>query len=67
MCVSEELLDLQSLKDQTRGKDLFTSVCSAVNDIKLPWKIIYGIITDGAPAMIGEHSGLGRIFCKKSQ
>ena len=38
MCVSEELLDLQSLKDQTRGKDLFTSVCSAVNDIKLPWK-----------------------------
>ena len=67
MCVSEELLDLQSLKDQTRGKYLFTSVCSAVNDIKLPWKIIhvYGIITDGAPAMIGEHSGLATIVCNK--
>lgn len=34
MNVSEELLDLQSLKNQTRGIDLFASVCSAVDDIK---------------------------------
>ena len=35
MNVSEELLDLQSLKDQTRGTDLFVSVCSAIDDMKL--------------------------------
>ena len=58
MNVSEELLDLQSLKNQTRGTDLFASVCSAVDDIKLQWNKITGIITDGAPAMVGMHSGL---------
>ncbi|KAL6485494.1 hypothetical protein MHYP_G00048860 [Metynnis hypsauchen] len=51
MNVSEELLDLQSLKDQTRGIDLFASVSSAVDDMKLQWNKITGIITDGAPAM----------------
>ncbi|GAA6068887.1 general transcription factor II-I repeat domain-containing protein 2-like [Tachysurus ichikawai] len=37
MIVSEELLDLQSLKDQTRGTDLFAPVCSAIDDMKLSW------------------------------
>ena len=36
MNVSEELLALQSLMDQTRGTDLFVSVCSAVDGMKLP-------------------------------
>lgn len=31
--MTEELLDLQSLKDQTRGTDLLASVCSAVDDM----------------------------------
>ena len=47
MCVSEELLDLQIFKDQTIGKDLFASVCSAVNNIYLSWKKISGIVTNG--------------------
>ena len=38
MRVGEELLDLQSLKDQTSWKNEFASICSAVNDIKLSWK-----------------------------
>ncbi|KAF7245500.1 Carnitine O-palmitoyltransferase 1, liver isoform [Varanus komodoensis] len=65
MNVSEELLDLQSLKDQTRGTDLFVSVCSAVDDMKLPWNKVAGIITDGAPAMAGEQSGLSTLVCNK--
>lgn len=56
MNVSEELLDLQSLKGQTRGTDLFVSLCSAVDDMKLQWKKVTGIITGGAPAM-AERSG----------
>uniref|UniRef100_A0A087XRL1 HAT C-terminal dimerisation domain-containing protein n=1 Tax=Poecilia formosa TaxID=48698 RepID=A0A087XRL1_POEFO len=58
MNISEELLELQSLKDQTRGTDLFVSVCSAVDNMKLPWNKVVGITTDGAPAMTGERSGL---------
>ena len=57
MNVREELLDLQSLKGQTRENDLFASVSPPVDDIKLQWNKITGIITDGAPAMVGEHSG----------
>ena len=62
MNVSEELLDLQSLKDQTKGTDLLVSVCSAVDDMKPPWNKITGIITDGAPAMVGERSGLSTCY-----
>lgn len=65
MNVTEELLDLQSLKAQTRGTDLFSSVCAAVDDMKLPWNKISGIITDGAPSMAGERSGLATLICNK--
>lgn len=51
MNIAEELLDIKSLKGQTRGTDSFTSVCSAVDDIKLLWSKVSGIITDGAPSM----------------
>lgn len=59
MNVTEELLDLQSLKDQTRETDLFASVCSAVDDMKLPWSKVSRIIMDG------EQSGLSTLICKK--
>ncbi|XP_073807411.1 general transcription factor II-I repeat domain-containing protein 2-like [Danio rerio] len=65
MNVSEELLDLKSLKGLTRGTDLFVSVCEAVDDMKLPWSKVSGIITDGAPAMAGERSGLSTLICNK--
>lgn len=58
MNVTEELLDLQSLENQTRGTDLFASVCSAVDDV------VSGIVTDGAPAMAGERSGLSTLVIK---
>lgn len=44
MKVSEELLDLQNLKNQTRGTDLFVSVCSTADDMKLPWNKVTGIL-----------------------
>ncbi|KAK7886513.1 hypothetical protein WMY93_026134 [Mugilogobius chulae] len=65
MNITEELLDLQSIKGQTRGADLFESVCSAVDNMKLPWNKVSGIITDGAPAMVGERSGLATLICNK--
>lgn len=65
MNVTEELLDLRSLKSQTRGTDLFSSVCAAVDDMELPWNKISGIITDGAPSMTGERSGLATLISNK--
>ena len=65
MNVTEEILDLQSLKNQTRGTDLLVSVCSAVDDMKLPWDKVSGIITDGAPSMAGNRSGLSTLICNK--
>lgn len=55
MNVTEELLDLQSLKTQMRGTDLFSS---AKDDMKLPFNSISGIITDGALSVTSEQSGL---------
>ena len=65
MNIKEELLDLKTLKDQTRGADLFYNVCSAVDNMKLPWSKVSGIISDGAPAMAGKQSGLSTRTCKK--
>ncbi|XP_072274649.1 general transcription factor II-I repeat domain-containing protein 2A-like [Pyxicephalus adspersus] len=33
--------------------------------MKLPWNKVTGIITDGAPAMAGERSGLSTLICNK--
>lgn len=49
MNITEELLDLHSLKGQTRGVDLFDSVCLTVDEMKLPWSKVSGIVTDGVP------------------
>lgn len=55
MNITEELLDLHSLNVQTRGGDLFDSM--TLDDMKLPWSKVSGIVNDGAPAMDGERSG----------
>ena len=38
MNFSEERFDLESLENQTKGTDLFSSDCTAVDDMKLLWK-----------------------------
>ncbi|XP_073670885.1 general transcription factor II-I repeat domain-containing protein 2 [Paramisgurnus dabryanus] len=65
MNITEELLDLKSIKGQTRGVDLLQCVSDAVDDMKLPWEKLSGIVTDGAPAMTGERSGLASLLCNK--
>ena len=65
MNIKEELLDLKSLKDQTRGADLFYNVCSAVDYMKLPLSKFSGIITDSEPDIAGEQSELFTRIYKK--
>ena len=65
MNIREEILNLKSLKSQTRRAGLFSYVCSAVDNMKPSWSKVSGIITDGAPAMAGEQSRLSTRICKK--
>ena len=58
MNVTEELLDLQSLKGQTRGTDLFVSASAAVDEMKLLQSKVSGMITDG-------QNGLSTLICNK--
>lgn len=50
---------------RTKQEDLFATVCSAIDDMKLPWNKVAGIITDGTPAMAGERNGLTTLVCNK--
>lgn len=63
--ITEELLDLRSLKGTTRGSDIFEAVSAAMNDINLPWDKLCGVTTDGAPAMTGERNGMASMVCRK--
>ncbi|XP_076132871.1 general transcription factor II-I repeat domain-containing protein 2A-like [Alosa pseudoharengus] len=63
--ITEELLDLRSLKGTTRGIDIFEAVSAAMNDINLPWDKLCGVTTDGAPAMTGERNGMASMVCRK--
>jgi len=65
MNVTEELLDLQSLKSQTRGIYLFSAESTAVNEMKLSWNKMTGLIADGGPSMTGERGGLATFRSNK--
>lgn len=57
MNITEELLDLVSLKDTTTGQDIKDAVLKCMEYRKLDLKKLIGITTDGAPSMIGKNEG----------
>ena len=56
--VVEAVLKLCSLKERTRGTDIFEAVCAAIQEMKCQWSALTGITTDGAPSMVSEKIGL---------
>ncbi|KAL4153128.1 hypothetical protein QTP88_000961 [Uroleucon formosanum] len=60
--VTEELASLKSMHNRTTGADMFEKVDLCLQDLKLDWKNLSCITTDGAPNMRGENIGfVGRV------
>lgn len=53
----EELLALLPLKTTTRGVDIYNTVKEFFVQKKVPLEKLVAVTTDGAPAMIGRHTG----------
>jgi putative ubiquitin-RnfH superfamily antitoxin RatB of RatAB toxin-antitoxin module len=56
--IFEELLELYPMKDQTRGSDLLQALLSSIQKHNLDLSKLSGIVTDGAPSMIGSKIGM---------
>uniref|UniRef100_A0AAR2KGQ1 SPIN-DOC-like zinc-finger domain-containing protein n=1 Tax=Pygocentrus nattereri TaxID=42514 RepID=A0AAR2KGQ1_PYGNA len=63
--VTEELLDLKSLKGTTTDMDVFEAVSDSIDKMGLKWDKLCGVTTDGAPAMAGAHKGVASMMCSK--
>lgn len=63
--VTEEMLNLISLKGTTTGKDIFHAVENCLCENNLDLEILSGISTDGAPAMIGKEKGAIKLLIDK--
>lgn len=46
--ITEEFLEMVSLKGKTRGEDLFNSVSAVTQRHKLPWSTLANVTTDGS-------------------
>lgn len=63
--VTEELLDLKSLKGTTTGMNIFEAVSDSIDKTGLKWDKLCGVTTDGAPAMAGAHKGMASMMSAK--
>ena len=54
---SDEPLLCKSLETTTKGEDIFTKIDAFYNKKGLDFNKLIGSTTDGAPAMLGKHSG----------
>lgn len=55
--IHEEPLDLIPMKDSTTGNDVKCAVIDTIDNHKLAYQKLFGITTDGAPAMVGKNIG----------
>ncbi|GFY55447.1 general transcription factor II-I repeat domain-containing protein 2 [Trichonephila inaurata madagascariensis] len=58
MNITEELLELESLKGTTTGRDIKDAVINCAQSRQIDLKNLVGIATDGAPSMVGKNVGV---------
>ncbi|XP_063748741.1 general transcription factor II-I repeat domain-containing protein 2B-like [Eleginops maclovinus] len=63
--VCQELAGLETLKGTTKGVDIFMAVERVLDKNGLNWETLSGIMTDGAPAMVGKRAGLTALVSDK--
>lgn len=63
--ITEELLDLVSMKGTTTAEDLYSAFYTALEKKNIPLSKLCGIATDGAPSMRGNRSGLTTLLATK--
>jgi len=63
--VTEEMLNLISLKGTTTGEDIFNAIENCLCENSLDLENLSGISTDGAPAMIGKEKGAIKLLIDK--
>lgn len=57
--VFEDLLEVVPLNQQTRGEDIYTALVGVLQENNMPLQKMISLVTDGAPAMIGNIKGVG--------
>ena len=65
--ITEEMVTLFPMKGTTKGCDIFSAVQSTFNRYNLTFVNLSGVVTDGAPAMIGKNEGLVALKKKKQK
>ena len=65
--ITEEMLTLFPMKGTTKGCDIFSAVQSTFNRYNLKFANLSGVVTDGAPVMVGKNEGLVALIKKKKK
>lgn len=60
--ITEEMASLVPLKNTTKSKDFYLAIKNTLERFHLGMNNISGIVTDGAPAMIGKHEGVVKLI-----
>ncbi len=60
--ICEELADLESLHEKTRGSDIWGKVKLCLENVQLDSSQLHSICTDGAPAMISKAIGFATLL-----
>jgi len=63
--IDENLLSLEPMHGNTRGEDVLQKLLQALDKLNLPFDKLCGVVTDGAPAMVGKHKGVVSLLKKE--
>jgi len=60
--ITEELAALILMKRTTTGGDLYEEIRKVLHSLDIPIKKLDGLVTDGAPSIVGRSSGVSSLI-----